>query len=202
MKIIRFLVLFLIPSIALGQLVVKVDRDESADFSKYRTYQWVAPDSIPLVRGRISEAAPGEKQIDSRIRAAIEQELQAKGLSKQDGQSSDLLINYLGLVTFRSLDTEASPAKGPTKASPAKDATEGLITYEHWKVLHEGVEEGYIAREGTLTVDIVDAKTNRLVWRGSATDVVNEPVTGPQQLAALKKIDEAVRQLFQKFLSQ
>jgi hypothetical protein len=45
------------------------------------------------------------------------------------------------------------------------------------------------AREGTLTLDLVDARTKELVWRGSVSDTVADP--GHLKLV----VDDAVKQL-------
>ena len=188
MKTIFSLCLFVISQGASAQVEVKVDYDESVKFSRYRTYRWISPGSLPLVRGVLSQAAPTDEEIDERIRTAIDKELETKGFRKQ--KESSLLVNYLGLVTFRSLDTPESRSS---------DASKAVAPYEHWKVLQDGVKEGYISREGTLTVDIVDAETNRLVWRGSVTEVVNEPVSETDKEALGKIIENAVKQLLRNF---
>jgi hypothetical protein len=47
--------------------------------------------------------------------------------------------------------------------------------------------------EGTLVVDVMDARTNRLVWRGWAQDTVGDSLENQDALA--KRIDRAVKSL-------
>jgi hypothetical protein len=47
--------------------------------------------------------------------------------------------------------------------------------------------------EGTMVVDVFDAKTKRLVWRGVATDTIS---SDPQKNT--KRIEKAVEKMFRK----
>src|SRR5271165_1321689 len=54
------------------------------DFSKYHTYKWVT----------IEGATPPNQIIDAQIKASIDAQLAAKGLTKTDGDKADLFIGY------------------------------------------------------------------------------------------------------------
>ena len=54
----------------------------------------------------------------------------------------------------------------------------------------------YQYEEGTLILDVVDAKSNELIWRGTATGVVNPDAT-PEQKE--KQIREAVTKMLANF---
>jgi hypothetical protein len=51
--------------------------------------------------------------------------------------------------------------------------------------------------EGTLLLDLVDALTNQVVWRGWAQDVVDGLAEDQVRMEA--EIDEAVRRIFERF---
>ena len=51
--------------------------------------------------------------------------------------------------------------------------------------------------EGTLVVDAVDARTNRVVWRGWAQSNVNGVIDNQDRLAA--QINEAVTRMMERF---
>jgi hypothetical protein len=59
-----------------------------------------------------------------------------------------------------------------------------------------GQVDVYQYNEGTLIVDIVDAKTNQLVWRGTATKTIDESASPEQREANLK---EVVSRIFEKY---
>ena len=50
--------------------------------------------------------------------------------------------------------------------------------------------------EGTLVVDMIDVRTNRLVWRGWARDSVEGVLDNKDRLA--RKIEDAVRLMFMR----
>ena len=47
---------------------------------------------------------------------------------------------------------------------------------------------------GTLVLDLVDARTNRVIWRGWAQDSVEDMLNDPDRMA--EKIDQAVTRMF------
>jgi hypothetical protein len=54
----------------------------------------------------------------------------------------------------------------------------------------------YQYKEGTLIVDVVDAKTKQLVWRGFATGTV-DPDAKPEQRE--RKLNDAIAQMMAQF---
>src|SRR5260370_6797646 len=75
--------LLLSVSAALGQ-DVRYDFDKEKDFSKYKTYKWVA----------IKGADQPDDLMSKRITAAIDAELAAKGMTKTEADTADLYIGY------------------------------------------------------------------------------------------------------------
>src|SRR5271154_1446089 len=55
-----------------------------ADFSKYHTYKWVS----------IEGATYPNQIVDTQIKQSIDAQLSAKGLTKTDGETADLLVGY------------------------------------------------------------------------------------------------------------
>ena len=51
--------------------------------------------------------------------------------------------------------------------------------------------------EGTLVVDMFDTKTKKLIWRGSASDVLSGKPEKDE-----KKLDKAVSKMFERFPPQ
>ena len=54
--------------------------------------------------------------------------------------------------------------------------------------------------DGTVVVNLIDAKTKQVVWQGEVADVVNLPVANP--VRATQQIDAAVEKLFAKYPPQ
>ena len=93
MRFARFglgLVALSVASLALAS--VSVDFNKAADFSKYKTYQWKqgTPTPNPLMQ--------------ERLKAAIEKELKAKGVTPATDKADLIVITHARLETQRSVD--------------------------------------------------------------------------------------------------
>jgi hypothetical protein len=130
------------------QISVAYDPDE--DFSALRTFAWFPRET----KTEAELAARYPKQYEATDRA-IEKGLQEKGYSKAARGEADFLVLY-HLSLERKLDTRTinAPYKGGTS---------------EWEV-HRTVptEEVVEYAEGTLVIDVLDNRTRRLVWRGTA----------------------------------
>ena len=81
----RFLVVaafvVLVTTVCMAQ-DVRYNFDKNADFSKFKTYKWVTLKDAPKVNDLV----------DKQIRAAVDSQLAAKGLSKTDADTADLYV--------------------------------------------------------------------------------------------------------------
>jgi hypothetical protein len=133
------------------------------DFSKYRTYTWVKPvrpTSNPLM--------------DERIVAAIDSQLQAKGLRKVDS-NGDMLVTY---------------SAGVRKETSAIATGGGGWRWGGGM----GRIDPVIDNVGTLVVDLSDAEQKKLVWRGAASGTLSDKAD-----KNTNKIDKAVQKLFKQY---
>jgi hypothetical protein len=173
-RIIRF-VLLAIGVVALAgcaTMTVSSHVERAADFGAYQTYAWGEPDALPT----------GDPRLDSNfffkdhVIGAVEKQLAKKGLMLVDsGSSPDLRVHYHANVTQR-IDVDATDRRyGYTTGSHPPE----IIEYE----------------QGTLVVDVVDARTNRLVWRGWAQDGV---ITEDQDRLH-RQLDDGVPRMFERF---
>jgi hypothetical protein len=128
------------------------------DFAQFHTYDWGPADALPT----------GDPRLDTNpffhdyFQGAIEKQLAAKGFEKPGaGTPPDLLINDHANVTRRfsasGVDSEYGPCTSDT--CPPR-----LTEYE----------------AGTLVLDIVDARANRVIWRGWAQQKVNGVIDNPE----------------------
>ena len=156
----------LMATIAYG-VDVKVDFDPTVDFSKFKTISWM-------------EGTPVEDpEIEARIHAAIERELIPLGL-KEVREDPDIF-----LVTHASLDAEVL-------IEAAKH--DYWVGYKGWKKPIAVSDESWTAETGMLIVDLVDASSNALIWRGIATG--NVAKTDEKRD---RKLDKTMAQLFGDF---
>lgn len=142
--------------LACSHAQVSTEYDPAAEYGRYKTWAWVAQppgaEQAPAVRN------PG---VLSLIRGAVERELAAKGLALASGGQPDLFVAVHGFAQDRIEVTNYGYA-----APVGPYATYGM----HGTPSYATDVRQY--REGTLILDLVDAGTKQLVWRGTATDTV------------------------------
>lgn len=149
--------------------------DQGLDFTQYRTYDWGPADALPAGDPRLDEN-PFYKD---HVLGAVEKQLAAKGFehSAVEGQA-DLLVHYHAVINTR-LDVNR-------------------IDQEYGYCFDEECRARVVEYEaGTLVLDIVDRRTNRVVWRGWAQDTVERILNNEDRMA--RQIDEAVRRMFARF---
>ena len=105
MKFINLTVLACLGVAAFAQ-EVQFDYDRSADFSAYKTYQWVDYRAVQV----------GDQLLDQEIKRAMDSQLAGKGLRRVDS-GGDLLVAYQATISqekqFDSLGWGGPPAWGP-----------------------------------------------------------------------------------------
>lgn len=127
---------------------VRYDYDVTVPFSHYKTFDYYT-----------SKKGTGGTStfMDARVRAAIEKELQAKGYTLETKADPDFLVTYYPVVRERRYRT-----------------TTHYGGYWGWgfRPFYGGigttVSQVHSYKEGTLVIEIVDFKSNRLIWKGAA----------------------------------
>ncbi|MBW1982080.1 MAG: DUF4136 domain-containing protein [Deltaproteobacteria bacterium] len=158
-------------------LAVQTDYDQTISFSRYRTYNW-APGTEAEQREQLLQEDPF---LDERFRRAVERELQARGFSKQESGTPDFLVSYHASSTTKTGYIELADYRGL-----------GHYRYRAFYMPYEYNEQ-------TLVLDILDAVSGKVIWRGSATDELS-PSSTPQ--AKEKEIHRAVRRMLARFPPQ
>jgi len=152
---------------------VKVDFDKAADFTKYKTF------AIKL--GTSWNNPLGEK----RVLAEIQQGLTEKGwtATTDDAKADAIVVLHGATEKQKSLNTFYSGGYGGYGWRGGWGGGMGSSTTT--------VDEYTV---GTLVVDIFDAKSKQLVYRGTATDELSNK---PEKNA--KKLAKASDKLFKDF---
>jgi len=166
---------------------VHVEKDDSVDFSRYKTFAWVDKDGA------------GKKDRD-RSNDLMEQKFKeavTKALAKQgwrvDDRRPDVLINYDVLVERNNhRETE------PVYSQPFTRTFYNPYARRFHNIYYPSQFMGYddysrSVREGTVTITVTDTRTDKVVWQGWTTDEVNS-----RNLSS-KEINNAVKSIFRKF---
>jgi len=158
---------------ACSSVKVQTEYDKATNFKGYKTYAWIPQEPGP-------EQAPAAR--DPRIREAvirsIDSGLASKGLTKKEpDQSPDLLVAVYGFAVNRIDVRTYGYAYGPTPYGMYPTlATPGGVDVRQY-------------RDGTLIIDLVDASSKQMVWRGTATDTF-EP--GAEAKTVSKAVQETL----------
>jgi hypothetical protein len=146
------------------------DHDENVDFSAFTTYAWLSRE------GSADAELPEHLRI--RLQRVTEEVLAEKGFepSPAPPQTDLLLTYYLGLEKELRIDWVVYGASSPWG-------------YGSWGGYDYGYAQAREYSEGTLVLDIVDARTRKLVWTGRLEKTIrsaNPP--GDQVERTVKKL--------------
>ena len=162
--------LWLLVSTAVLAQKINVDWDRNADFSSFHTYAWQ------------QSPHPAQGLWNQRIVDGIDQQLAAKGLGKVD-KDPDLWVVY-----SESLKDQKQVVGTGYNFGPAWGWGWG------WGPGISTVQYTYITKEGTLVVELANAKTQQLLWRGSATATISD-----NSEKNIKTLDKALSKLFKNY---
>jgi hypothetical protein len=145
------------------------------DASAYRTFDWGQPDAFPIGDPRLDK----NPFFKDHLEGAVEKGLARRGIELiRPGGAPDLLIHYHANISTRLDVNRTDSAYGYClQGACPLDTT----AYE----------------AGTLVLDVVDARSNRLVWRGWAQNSVEAMLHNPDRMDAT--INEAVTRMLLRF---
>jgi Domain of unknown function (DUF4136) len=150
------------------------DYDTKVDFSTLKTYDWTPA----------SGNAAADELLVSRIRNAVDSQLQAKGRAPAAGQSDFLIALQLSGKTVHGGSVGAGISFGIPVGNAGRISVGG------------GKSRPIEKKEGTLVLEFLDAKTKSLVWRGTASGAV-QPVASPEEQQ--QRIDKVIAELLARF---
>jgi hypothetical protein len=143
---------------------VSVNYNHSQSFAQYHTYAWGSNNANQVQNSILAQVA--QQDIDSA--------LQGKGLQKvEENQKPDLIVTANGGMRQQT-------------------------SYSAWGMRGIGGGMGGITPEqnveGTLVVDLYDAKSQSLVWRGIGQNTLNKNGNKNQQM-----VEKAIQKMFKQW---
>jgi Domain of unknown function (DUF4136) len=148
---------------------VKTDYDRNANFGHYKTYSW--------------EQVKTKDPLDAdRIKSAVNSALTAKGWTQ---------VNSGGNVSIIAMEIAHDQQTLNT-------FYDGFGGGWGWRGFGGGIGEATTTTEtyrvGTLVLDLFDASTKQLIWRGSSTDTLSN-----NSNKNIKNLDKDVEKMFKQF---
>ena len=145
-------------------MTVATDYDKAANFAPLKTYSW-------------RTGTPLANQLQSqRVINAVDAQLKAKGLTRVDS-GGDVTVTYHAAADTQ-MDVQSFSSGGH---------------YSCWGGCSTSTTVTNVT-VGTLIVDLVDPKEDKMLWRGSATDTVSDNPAENE-----KKINDGVKRMFENF---
>ncbi|MGA8306254.1 MAG: DUF4136 domain-containing protein [Candidatus Acidiferrales bacterium] len=138
------------------------------DFTKYHTYKWVA----------VEGASHPNQIVDTQIKASIDSQLGAKGLTKTNSDKADLYIDYQVSVNQQKQWNAYGTGMGFRFGGGMATATSSTIDI------------------GTLVLDMYDPASKQLVWSGRATKTIDP---NNSQEKKQKNLDKAMQKLLKNY---
>ena len=164
-----------------------IEKDKSADFSKYKTYAWAEkPETNEAKKARRNELT------EANIRNSVNQQLQKIGWKEVD-KNPDIMVNY-ELLVDRTEKEQKDAVYSPSYTRSYYNRYTGRVNTYYYPGQFSGYDTyTTTVKEGTVTVTMIDNKTDKAVWQGWITsEIDSRKMTG-------KEIDQSVKTIFRKF---
>jgi hypothetical protein len=146
-----------------------VSKDNSYDLSKVRTYSWVSAQRDSLGQGTSSR---GSDLVNNKIRAGLDKNLSAAGWQLVNDNADVFLVYDAGVQRENRTTTD------PVYTTPMTRWYYSRFRRGYVPIYYPSTLVGYnnsveTVNEGTVTLTVIDAKTDKTIWQGTATDDVN-----------------------------
>jgi hypothetical protein len=152
---------------------IRTETNPSVDLSSYRSFAFFSP--------LATDKAGYESTLTTRLKSATRRSLEAKGYTYSE-KDPDLLVNFYANVE----------ARQEIRTYNTAPVGYGYYGYRYGLYGGWGTEVQTVNyKEGTLTIDLVDAQKKLLAWQGQAEGRVSRKVSkdpGP-------RIDEVVGEI-------
>jgi hypothetical protein len=155
-------------AVACTQFDVRVDRDPAFDLAQKPSWAWLPPELMAPADQRLPD-----RHLERKLATTVGSVLQTKGYRESD--RPELFVNYR-LTTDAHTDVDVRPGYGLG-----------------WWAYRESTDRYDV---GTLFLDVVDARTRTLVWRGTASARLLSHASYEKRA---RRTEEVVRQLLETF---
>lgn len=174
--LIRTLLALFSSLIAVGcATTVNTEFDRSVDFAQYNTFYWLTPEAQP-VRDPILDS----QILDRRVQTSVITALIDNGF-QESAKNPDFFVTYHAASSTRLRASAFGGGVGYSHFHPS---------WSHAMIIDAPVVRSY--ELGMLLIDIVDRRTDTLIWRGWSADLLT-----PQNFS-----DEAVNAIVRKILAK
>jgi hypothetical protein len=175
--------------------IYQSEKTPGIDFNNYKTYAW-----LPTKDTSFTKLA-NKKSVELALAQAVSQQLNMRGM-QFDSLTPDCLFTYtLVLTKTYQVGQEPPPVYAPQSNTGALPGQYNMYYYVPASTayynpdLYQGSMKVTTFRDGTLVIDMIDRKTNKIIWRTDAQGKVDEN----ERKGVRPTINEIVPIMFKKF---
>ncbi|WNO08621.1 DUF4136 domain-containing protein [Teredinibacter sp. KSP-S5-2] len=168
-----------------NKVAVNSDFDRDYDFNSLRTFSWHTPN----VFNEKSEKYLNNDILDDRIRGNVNEQLSTKQMRLVDDGQADFWVNY-SITTEPRIDVKTyNTYQGYYSswryygAGTFRYATIGMPYTD--SVVENKLQYYEL---GTFVLDVIDPKTGKLIWRGTASGKVPRDLSADEKERVVKNV--------------
>ena len=164
-----------------------IEKDDNTDFTRYKTFAWMEKESNDKNERKKNDLE------EQKIRDAVSRELEKSAGWNESKNNPDVLLSYDVLV-----ERTTRQQSDPVYSDPFFRTFYNPYSRRLYRVYYPSRFVGYdnydvSSREGTVTISMIDAKSEKTVWQGWATnEVASRHMTS-------KEIQNSIKAIFRKF---
>ncbi len=164
------------------------EKDDTVDFHDYNSFAWIDKDG----EGRADRNRSNDLT-EQKIRDAVSAEMKKTAGWREVKNRPDVLLSYDVLV-----ERSTKEISSPVYSRPWSRVIYNPYTRRYSTITYPSQFMGYDRderpiREGTVTITMIDARTDKVIWQGWTTEELNSRNMNS------KEIQAAVRSIFKKF---
>jgi Domain of unknown function (DUF4136) len=162
-----------------------IDKDATVDFGKYKTFAWISKAK--------NDSIPSNDLVESKVKEIVNKELAEKAGWKQVNSRPDVLLSYDVLV-----ERAVRQVNDPVYSGSFTRTYYNPYSRRYFNVYYPSRFMGYDnydvrTQEGTVTVSMIDTKTDKTVWQGWTTEEIDS------RKIKTREVEAAVKTIFRKF---
>jgi hypothetical protein len=173
----------------------KSEKTQGVNFKNYKTYAWLHTNDTAYTK------LASKQKVESALSSAVIQQLSKRGMVL-DTLNPDCLFTYtLILNKTYQVGQEPTPVYAPQSNVGPLPGQYNMYYYVPSSTayynpdLYQGSMKVTTFRDGSLVIDMIDRKENKIIWRSSAEGKVNEK----DRQGIRPTIDQVVPAMFKNF---
>lgn len=162
-----------------------IEKDENTNFGQYKTYAW--EDRSDIKKDKSNQL------VEEQVRTAVDEQLQKNTGWREVKNNPDLILSYDLMVDKTVNQRSDAVYSNPQVRTYYNRYTRRLVNiyYPSRFVGYDNYEVP--ANEGTVSISMVDSKTDKTVWQGWSTDNIDS------RKFKSSEAKTAVKSIFRKF---